>query len=186
MSHIAEWDLHHKPRLWVSPNQQLEDYLFQNKILCKCSFHLPQYIHQIVQDIDLTFVNKKNEDIRKHEGCMLCLPLDNILGLLYRIMHRLTKKLVDFNDYFVENWLNASTLHNHTSNLWYCHQTKQSTERITSLRDGTINFKLVKRSHPSLEYWLKNKNNNSKKWPSNLMNRVAFAGKTILSNYMRK
>ncbi|XP_022172471.1 uncharacterized protein LOC111035242 [Myzus persicae] len=79
---------------------------------------------------------------------MAYLPLDKIDDAWLIIQSNAPDdvKLAEFNDYFVENWLDSATI---SKEMWNCHNEKHRTNNI--VEGWNHKFKtLVGRSHPSI------------------------------------
>ncbi|XP_050063222.1 uncharacterized protein LOC126552545 [Aphis gossypii] len=97
-----------------------------------CHFHFTQCLWRKIQDVGLASVYKQNEDIRMHVrkcGSMAYLPLDKIddAWLIIQSTAPDDVKLTEFNDYFVENWLDSATI---SKEMWNCHDEKHRTNNI--------------------------------------------------------
>jgi len=116
-----------------------------------CHFHFTQCLWRKIQDVGLASVYKQNEDIRMHVrkcGAMAYLPLDKIDDAWLIIQSNAPDdvKLSEFNDYFVENWLDSATI---SKEMWNCYNENHRTNNI--VEGWNHKFKtLVGRSHPSI------------------------------------
>jgi len=125
--------------------------IFPQVELRGCHFHFTQCLWRKIQDVGLASVYKKNEDVRMHVrkcGAMAYLPLDKIDDAWLTIQSNAPddEKLAEFNDYFVENWLDSATI---SKEMWNCNHEKHRTNNIAEGWNHKLKT-LVGRSHPSI------------------------------------
>jgi len=116
-----------------------------------CHFHFTQCLWRKIQNVGLASVYKKNEDVQMHVrkcGAMAYLPLDKIdeAWLIIQSNAPDDEKLNEFNNYFVENWLDSTTF---SKKMWNCHHEKYRTNNIIKVWNHKFKT-MVGRSHPSI------------------------------------
>lgn len=114
-----------------------------------CHFHYTQCIWRKVQEVGMVTEYKNNDEIRLHIrmcAALAYLPLEDLDDGWLTIQESSpnNEKLQEFYDYYVEQWLQNSTI---TKNMWNCYNKMHRTNNAVEGWNNRLGH-VVSRSHP--------------------------------------